>query len=294
MAAAAEPMHELLQDLRPGDSVETVKTSFGERWQDPLPHRAGRVLRIAASHGVVVDIDVRDRLGRIAFDWRFGEKYQVAGLKIGASKAEVLSTYPDMKFGSTTMTRHIESGSLLLRPGLRLFVELNSGSIRRIELANPEAVYPARAPLVLPPVVGVSGAPFKDPNLKLAVLSELVERAEIDLGEPEDFLSALLSHKVDIERSGYVKNDAAYDYLIRYPLTQELLDKVSDLVVDGGNEIYRYVWYFWDGETDDFDIRSFEGIGKLRNLKKLRLISLVDQHRVDLAPLQSIPGLQYR
>jgi hypothetical protein len=219
------------------------------------------------------------------------ESWSKSTRRIGASRAEVLTAYPELRLGSI---RHLDHGSLLLKPGLRLFVELNSGMLRKIELANPEAVYPVRAPLVLPPPAGQPGAPFRDPNLKLAVLSELVERAEIDLGEPKDFLTALLDHPVDLERKGHEKIDAAYDYLVRYPLSQALLDKVTELVLDGGNDIYPYIWYFWDGESDDFDIRSFEGIETLRNLKKMRLISMVDKGKADLTPLQSIPGLEYR
>lgn len=291
---AAEPSRALLASLRPGAPVGDVAAAFGDRWQPPLPHRAGRVPRIAVTHGVTVDIDVEDRLGRVNFDWRFGEKNAVAGLRIGASRAEVLAAYPAMRLGSFAMTRHLEHGSLLLPDGARLFVELNSGSLRKLSLESPEAKYPPRAPLVLPHPQGEPGAPFKDPNLKLAVLTELLDLAEIDLGDVAQFLSAVTGRAVDVEKEGYEKSHAAYDYLVRYPLAQEMLDKVTDLVFDGGNSIYPFIWRFWDGETNDFDVYSLEGIEALHNLKRVQFIALADPRKIDLSPLRRIPGVEIR
>ncbi len=291
---ADEPSRKQIASLRPGAPAAAVAAAFGDRWQPPLPHRAGRVLRLAITHGVTVDIDSHDRLGRISFNWLFGETDIVAGLRIGASRIEVLAAHPSLKLGSMAMTRHLEHGSTLLPDGVRLFVELNSGSLEKISLENPDAKYPPHAPLVLTPPAGEPGAPFKDPNLKLAVLTELLDLAEIDLGDVEQFLSAVTGRAVEVEKEGYEKSQAAYDYLVRYPLDQALLDKVTSLVLDGGNSIYPYIWRFWDGETDDFNIHSLEGIETLRNLKRVQFIALADPGRIDLSPLRRMPGVEIR
>ena len=64
--------------------------------------------------------------------------------------------------------------------------------------------------------------------------------------------------------------------------------KVTSLELDGGSEIYRYINYFWGGETDEFDITSFEGVEALPNLKQVRIISMVDTEQVDLSPLKRL------
>lgn len=53
-----------------------------------------------------------------------------------------------------------------------------------------------------------------------------------------------------------------------------LADEISELVVDGGNEIYNQSIPFWDGEDDYFDIKnvSEEEIRQFKNLKRLEVM----------------------
>ena len=87
--------------------------------------------------------------------------------------------------------------------------------------------------------------------------------------------------------AGYDPVPEALDYLARYPLTEELLAKVTSLETDGGSEIYRYIEYFWDGETDDYTISSLDGIEALVNLKRVRFISMVHDD-IDRTPLKRL------
>lgn len=127
------------------------------------------------------------------------------------------------------------------------------------------------------------GAPFDDPNLKLAILSSLIDKRLIDLGTPQQLAEHVLGRPVDLEKEGYKLIPAVRAYLDRYPLTPDLLNQIDELVLDGGNSVYRYVWFFWDGEDDIFDINSLAGIEHCPNIKGLDLTSMIGT--VDLRDL---------
>lgn len=130
---------------------------------------------------------------------------------------------------------------------------------------------------------GEIGAPFADPNLKLVVLSSLLEDGHIDLGGEVGFFSWVMDKPVtDPWDLGFGIIQPAYDYLVRYPLDQNLLDKVETLSFDGGLEIYFYVSPTWDGETDDFDISSLEGLEFLRNLRVFAAASMIPELDLNL------------
>lgn len=137
--------------------------------------------------------------------------------------------------------------------------------------------------LPFPAPEGIPGAPFKDVNLKLAILSRLIDKRLIDLGTPRQLAEHVLGRAVDLEEEGYEPIPEVRAYLDRYPLTLELLNQVDGLVLDGGNSAYPYVWFFWDGEDDSFDVRSLAGIEHCPNIKGLDLMSMIDA--VDLNDL---------
>jgi hypothetical protein len=58
-------------------------------------------------------------------------------------------------------------------------------------------------------------------------------------------------------------------------LPPEHLDRVERLAWMGGGHVTAHlVWSQWDGESDEFDITSLEGIEALRNLKRLEVSPL--------------------
>lgn len=279
-----------LAALRPGAPVERVAEAFGDQWMNPLPHREGHVLSLDMTDGVVVRITQDGRLGSIRFNWRFGEHVPVLGIPMDASLDAITSRFPNMDLRPLEMKpfawlNHVEGPNLSIQMELGTTYD-DQRDLRSMELFDPAAVYPPKQPVAYPSPSGEAGAPFKDVNFKLAVLSELMQKAHIDLGEPQDLANHVLNRHVDLEEEGYEPIAPARAYLARYPLTPELLAKVTSPELDGGSEIYRYINYFWGGETDEFDITSFEGVEALPNLKEVRIISMVDTEQVDLSPLK--------
>ncbi len=142
-----------------------------------------------------------------------------------------------------------------------------------------------------PPPTGHAGHPFEDPNLKLVVLNSLLEAGHLDLGgDTDDLTEHVLGRPYDFEEEGYDLTPEVLDYLFRYPLTPDLLRKVEYLPFDGGNEIYAKIWPFWDGETEDFDVRGLRGIANCPNIRSLDVHSMVMS--VDIADLAGLAKLE--
>jgi hypothetical protein len=138
-----------------------------------------------------------------------------------------------------------------VRMGVRQFpdsytqrVRLTLETVNEIAFSNPAAEYPEPTEPSYPAAVGMAGAPFADPNLKLVVLSSLLDAKQIDLGTPAQLATHVLGRAVDLEDEGYEIFPAAQDYLERYPLTNELLAAVEEIEFDGGGTAYPFVWYF--------------------------------------------------
>ena len=69
-------------------------------------------------------------------------------------------------------------------------------------------------------------------------------------------------------------------FLENVELTEEDLEKVDEICIDGGLEIYG-IRPNWDGEDELFEIKSVKGFEKLKNLKKVIFISCCDEELLD-------------
>ena len=110
---------------------------------------------------------------------------------------------------------------------------------------------------------------FKNFNFKIAVMNELM------------YEKALLQPKFDVfeycEERGidpYADFGAlpqAKKWFKDYPVPADLAEQVSELYLDGGNEIYLQIAPDWDGEDDLFDIKNIDAaeLTPFINLKKI-------------------------
>ncbi|MFJ4428993.1 DUF6892 domain-containing protein [Streptomyces bobili] len=110
-------------------------------------------------------------------------------------------------------------------------------------------------------------APFNDPVLKLAILDSLGPSLDVPR-----------LHSFD----DYRLDNNNLTRLLAVEVPQKELDCIETLTWEGGgHEISHAVWPQWDGESDEFTIRSLVGIEALRNLRKL-----------EISPLEAIPADQ--
>lgn len=279
-----------LAALRPGEAKEVLARALGHRWREPAPHQEGSVKSIARVHGFQARIDTSDHIGEIYFREPFSQEVEIAGLRIGMPLAEVLAKRPELKDPMRLPVYETELYSVEISSHYRLQAEFRWGKLYQIGFRNPKAVYPPKRPMVYPPPAGAPGAPFADPNFKLAVLSSLLEHDNLDLAEYEDLASFVLKRPVDLEKEGYDLIREAYDYLVHYPLTDVDLALVETIIFDGGNEIYPYCFRFWSGETKEFDVTSVEGITRCANLRSIICIAVIE--KLDIAQLVGLAKLE--
>ena len=119
-------------------------------------------------------------------------------------------------------------------------------------------------------------APFADPMLKLAVLEALSSQGELELPA----LVPIDEYELDRENLGR---------LLAIELTTAQLAAVEELVWECGcMTLDQLVWPQFDGETDEFAIRSLAGIDALPCLRALRLAGAkVDESSAELAALRA-------
>jgi Zn-dependent M32 family carboxypeptidase len=128
---------------------------------------------------------------------------------------------------------------------------------------------------------------FKDFNFKLSVISalhelgyytaevEAIKRANRDWPEDHTPIPAVLAYYQNLEI------DPAY------------LAEIESYLPDGGDMAYFYLTQAWDGEDDQFDIHSIEGIEHLVNLVSFDAISMLPVEGVDFTPLLACEKLAY-
>lgn len=56
---------------------------------------------------------------------------------------------------------------------------------------------------------------------------------------------------------------------------------VDKLVFDGGEDIYFLMMTYWDGESDEFDVKSVKGFELLPNLKEVEYIAMCDEELME-------------
>ncbi|MER7416124.1 hypothetical protein ABT346_04945 [Micromonospora peucetia] len=113
-----------------------------------------------------------------------------------------------------------------------------------------------------------AAAPFSDPILKLAVLDRLKGSVELP---PMYFFDEFEFDEGNLAR------------LMTVVIPQAALDTVESLSWLGGGHLTAHmVWQQWDGESDEFRIRSLAGVEALRNLRELRItpLAVLPEHQI--------------
>lgn len=131
---------------------------------------------------------------------------------------------------------------------------------------------------------------FADSNFKLVVLESLLESKRLDLGTEEELAEKIFNRAVNLEEEGWELKPEIYKYLTNYPISKSDLSSVTKITFDGGHGIYAYIFYFWGGETEDFDVQSLADLKLFPNLEQLEVISMVNDG--DLSSLSTLKNLR--
>ena len=112
---------------------------------------------------------------------------------------------------------------------------------------------------------------FEDFGFKLVIINSL-------LGKETSFVKELEEMKAKYvdkySGDGYECSPEMVAYFEKIELTEADLAMVEHLIFDGGEEIYFLLMKYWDGESDEFDVRSVSGFEILPNLKSVEYIAM--------------------
>ncbi|MCM1535977.1 MAG: hypothetical protein NC126_08670 [Clostridium sp.] len=115
---------------------------------------------------------------------------------------------------------------------------------------------------------------FEDFGFKLVVIDSLLEKNASFSDELEEMKEKYVEN---YDGDGYECIPEMVAYFENLKLTEEDLALVDKLVFDGGEDIYFLMMTDWDGESDEFDIKSVKGFERLPNLKEVEYIAMCDE-----------------
>lgn len=119
---------------------------------------------------------------------------------------------------------------------------------------------------------------FEDFGFKLVVINSLLEKET----SFSDKLEEMNEKYVDMyEGDGFECIPEMVEFFENLNLTKEDLSLVTELCFDGGEEIYFMIMPDYDGESDEFDVKSIGGFEKLPNLRQVEYISMCSEELMD-------------
>ena len=116
---------------------------------------------------------------------------------------------------------------------------------------------------------------FNSLNFKFAILQVLIY--DLELLKPyfnlEDFAYQYSGKEIDLESYKPIK--PVINFFQKLPIPKSYAEKVEEIYMDGGNDIYMNIIPQWDGEDEYFDINDIDedDLAQFPNLKKINLMS---------------------
>lgn len=112
---------------------------------------------------------------------------------------------------------------------------------------------------------------FEDFGFKLVVINSLLEKETSFTDALEEMNEKYVD---DYDGDEYECIPEMIEFFENLELTDEDLSLVTELCFDGGEDIYLMIMPDWDGESEEFDVKSIGGFENLSNLKKVEYISM--------------------
>ena len=134
---------------------------------------------------------------------------------------------------------------------------------------------------------------FKNLNFKLAVVQHLMY--DKGLLEPRfdahEFAAEYTRRKIDIDSEGYEPIPEILRWFEKLPVPARLAEYVTELEMDGGDEIYTQICPFWDGEDNRFSVDSIAE-SELKQFPRLKRVTLMSSRPDRVTPLLEKQGIE--
>ncbi len=122
---------------------------------------------------------------------------------------------------------------------------------------------------------------FEDFGFKLVVINSLLGEDTSFSEELEELKEKYVDDFDEAEKDGYEIIPEMVQFFENLKLTEEDLSLVTELAFDGGEDIYFLLMPYWDGESDEFEVKSVKGFEKLPNLKSVDYISMCSEELME-------------
>lgn len=122
---------------------------------------------------------------------------------------------------------------------------------------------------------------FDDFGFKLVVINSLLEEETSFSEELAEMKEKYVDGFDETDDDGYEYIPEMVQFFENLTLTKEDLALVTDLAFDGGEAIYFLLMPYWDGESDELDVKSVKGFEQLPNLEKVDYISMCDEELME-------------
>jgi len=119
---------------------------------------------------------------------------------------------------------------------------------------------------------------FEDFGFKLVVINSLLEEETSFSNKLEEMNEKYVAV---YEGDGFECIPEMVEFFENLNLTKEDLALVTELCFDGGEEIYFMIMPEYDGESDEFDVKSIGGFEKLPNLRQVEYIAMCSEELID-------------
>ena len=119
---------------------------------------------------------------------------------------------------------------------------------------------------------------FEDFGFKLVVINSLLEKETSFSNKLEEMNEKYVAV---YEGDGFECIPEMVEFFENLNLTKEDLALVKELCFDGGEEIYFMIMPEYDGESDEFDVKSIGGFEKLPNLSQVEYIAMCSEELID-------------
>jgi hypothetical protein len=128
--------------------------------------------------------------------------------------------------------------------------------------------------------------PFSDTNFKLAVVHELMYNQGLLPKFRLTTYAAEQGFTYDAWGVEAVPEALAYFEALEVPV--ELAEKITEIEMDGGNQIYLEIAPGWDGEDDLFDVDEFADVRHFPNLKSMTLLYTGNEEALEMLRARGI------
>lgn len=131
-------------------------------------------------------------------------------------------------------------------------------------------------------------------NFKLAILQQLMYEKHLitPLFDIYEFVEEYSKRQIHIDEEGYEVIQEAKQWFENLQIPQSLADEVTELNMDGGNDIYLQIIPFWDGEDNIFDLNEIDEaeLQQFPHLKHMRImtskpqqvIPILEKHHIEV------------